>query len=306
MAERALPRLTRLLGIVTYLETHGEATFETLAEHFGVSAKQIRRDVDTLWVSGVPGYMADDLLDFDADAFDDGVARLTNSQGVTQVRLSAREGVALIGALSTLVAAGTAPDAAATALDKLKAAVGDSDPVTVVAASTTPPEVSAALVDAVARRRVATVTYVDAHDRRTERTIEPHRLVTINGVAYVECYCQRAHDYRTLRLDRMSSVTVTQDSVTVPPSDAGGFSLTPGFEATVRLARAGRWALEDMPDVVIDDDGDFVVARFGVADADWVATRLLTIAPSLRSVEPRALREAVSAQARAVLASHAG
>lgn len=306
MAEKALPRLTRLLGLVTYLEQHGDATFDELADHFSVTAAQVRTDVNTLWVSGLPGYMTDDLLDFDADAFDRGIASLTNSQGVTQVRLSAREAVALIGALSVLVAAGAAPTAASTALAKLRDAVGGTEPVTVVPTSEVPPEVTTALLEAVSLGRAATVVYVDAQDRRTEREIEPHRVVTIDGVAYVECFCHRAMDYRTLRLDRMVSVLVGDVEVVTPPSDAGGFELAPSFEGTVVVARAARWALEDLPGVTLTEHGEHISATFGVADVDWMASRLLAIAPSLVSVEPALLRERLAAHARAVMAAQAG
>lgn len=305
MAEKALPRLTRLLGIVTYLEQQGPTEFSVLAEQFGVTEDQIRTDVGTLSVSGLPGYMPDDLLDFDFAEYEHGVASLTQSHGVSQVRLSAREAVALTGALSALVAAGTAPAAALTALDKLRAAMGDSAMV-VVPASSTKPEVSQALLDAVARRRVAAVTYVDAHDRLTEREIEPHRLVTIDGIGYVECYCRRAGDYRTLRLDRMTAVTVLDEPVEAPPSDADGFTLVPRFEARVVVARSGRWALEELPGVTIGEVGDDVEATFGVANAPWVAARLLAVAPYLKVVEPAELAEALRDSALAVEAAQAG
>ena len=61
MAERVLPRLTRLLGIVSYLEDNGPTPFEELAEHFSVAPAQIARDVSTLSLTGVPGGMPDDL-----------------------------------------------------------------------------------------------------------------------------------------------------------------------------------------------------------------------------------------------------
>ncbi|PKQ26138.1 MAG: WYL domain-containing protein [Actinobacteria bacterium HGW-Actinobacteria-4] len=306
MAEKALPRLTRLLGIVTYLEQQGPTSFAVLAERFGVSEDQIRKDVGTLSVSGLPGYMPDDLLDFDFSAFDHGVASLTESHGVSQVRLSAREAVALTGALSALVAAGTAPAAALTALDKLRGAMDGNDPMVVLPASSTKPEVSQALLDAVARRRVATVTYVDAHDRLTEREIEPHRLVTIDGIGYVECFCRRAGDYRTLRLDRMNAVTVTDEPVVAAPSDADGFTLVPRFDARVVVARSGRWALEELPGVALDEVGDDVEATFGVTNAHWVAGRLLAIAPYLRVVEPEELVQALGDAAKAVETAQAG
>jgi len=303
VAERALPRVTRLLGLVAYLEDNGPTPFGDLAAHFDVSVEQIREDVNTLWVSGLPGHMTGDLIDFDFDAFEQDIASLTNSQGVTQIRLSAREAVALVGSLSTIVASGGAPRAAETALAKLGEALGD-DPITVVSVSSVDPTVSTAVFDAVSRRRVAEVDYVDASDRSTTRAIEPHRVVTIDGVPYVECFCRRADDYRTLRLDRISAVRVSDEAVLRPPSDAGAFSLEPTLQARVVIARSGRWAIEDFPSVTIEDSGDDIVATFGVADATWAAARLLAVAPHLRVIEPAALAEELAAQARAVLAAH--
>jgi proteasome accessory factor C len=297
--------LTRLLSIVTFLEDHGPTPFEDLASHFGVPTDQIRRDVELLWVAGLPGHMPHDLVDFDAVMFEAGVADLTNSQGLAQVRLSAREAVALVGALSTLVAAGTAPEAASSALVKLRGASEAAAAITVVPTSAVDPAVTDTLTQAMGASEAVEVHYVSAQDRRTERVIEPHRLVTIDGVAYVECFCKRAGDYRTLRVDRIQSATRTGARIEHGPSDADGFSLAPRFEAKVVVARSGRWALEDLPGVVINEAGDDVEATFGVADAMWVAGRLLAVSPHLRAVEPKDLRDAVARQARAVLAAQA-
>lgn len=300
MAETSRDRLVRLLGIVTYLDHHGATPFAELADHFGVTSAQIRKDVSTLWTSGLPGYMHGDLLDFDADAFDQDVASLLDGQGVSQVRLSSREAVALVASLSTLSASGVAPAVVDAVLDKLREAL--AEPVIVLAdgdaADTT---VSDALLEALRRYRRVELTYVDALDRRTTREVDPHRLVVIDGLGYLECFCRRADDYRTLRLDRIEAVEVLDAAVSTPPGDTAGFSLTPAFKATVRLGRAGRWALEDIPGLVVEDAEDDVIATFDAVDAEWVAGRLLAVAPHLRSVEPFQLRGALHRQAEAVL-----
>lgn len=305
MAERTPARVTRLLGIITYLEHHDEETVAHLAEHFGVSEAQIQKDVLTLWVTGTPGYLHDNLIDFDADAFERGVIRLRDSQGVSQVRLSPREAVALIGALSTVAASGVAPDAVTTALDKLVAAVGDGEAVRSVALSTPDPDLVATLRSAIDGRRVVDLVYVDANDQRTERTIEPHRLVVIDGITYVECWCRRAQDYRTLRLDRIRSAVEGADAVETEPDTTGGFSLVPQFEAAITASRAARWLLDTFPGVHVDDNGDTVTARFGVADARVIAGQLLAIGPHLREIEPAELAHEVAAQAQAVVDAQA-
>ena len=303
VAERAVPRLTRLLGIVTHLEEQGEATFEDLARHFAVPLDTIRRDIDTLWCSGLPGYGMTDLLDFDAFAYDEGIARLVNSQGVRQVRLAPAEAVALMGALAAMIASGAAPEAATGALEALSAAVADANPVTVIPALPVDPGVVDALRAGIEQGLAVAVTYVDAQDRRTERVIEPHRFVTVDGVGYIECYCRRAADYRTLRLDRIETAEATASGLTATPREASGFTLAPAYSATVRVGRAGRWAFEDLPGARLAPVGDQIVATFGVANPDVVVARLLAVAPELVSVEPPGLRDGLRAAAERVLAS---
>ncbi|WNM28702.1 WYL domain-containing protein [Demequina capsici] len=305
MAEKALARVTRLLSILSVLQHQEEATFAELGERFGVSARQIEQDVFLLFTTGKPGGMPDDYVDFDPDALDEGIARLRDAQGLTQVKLSAREAVALIGSLGTLVAAGVAPQAAETALAKLRAAI-DSNPIEVVADEAVDRARMSPLTDGLARGLAVELTYVDASDRRTVRVVEPHRLVAIDGIGYVECWCRRAQDYRTLRLDRIVSATPTDSPVTTAPMEQRGFSLEPRFAAQVTAHVSARWLLESMQDVVISDEGDAVTATFPVADVEWAAGRLLAVGPALRTIGPALLADAVARRALRVLEAQDG
>ncbi|MFW2514285.1 helix-turn-helix transcriptional regulator [Demequina sp. SO4-13] len=305
MADTSRDRLVRLLGLIAYLEAHGSTEFAVLAEHFGVSAARIERDLWALTTSGIPPYLPDECIEFDFDHLDSGIATLVASQGASQVKLSARETVALIGALATLVAAGTAPAGAHDVLARLREAYGGGEPVRVLDGA---PEADAAVTSTIERGiaegRAVSLDYIDAQDRRSVRVIEPHRLVAIDGVGYVECFCLKADDHRTLRLGRIASASLTDVMLTHPPSEEKGFSLVPQFEATVVLRRGARWAFEDLAGVEIEDDGETATARFGVADVDWAAGRLLSVAPDLVSVEPGTLREAVATHAHAVVTAH--
>ncbi len=306
MAERAIPRLTRLLGIVTHLEEHGEATFAELAEHFDVTPEVIKRDIDTLWTAGLPGYGVNDLLDFDGWAYDEGVARITNSQGVHQVRLAPAEAIALIAALGSIVSSGAAPPAAQAVLDKLSGAIAEAGTVTVVPVGDVDPQVADALRTAAEEGTCVTVEYVDARDRRTTRTIEPHRLVTIDGVGYVECFCRRAGDYRTLRLARIESSKATRETQEHPASARQGFELEPAYDVHVTVAADGRWAFEDLPGVraeAVDGGFSFTV---GVSNPDVVVARVLAAGPAVVAVTPPEFAARVRDTADAVIAAHGG
>src|SRR5690606_27212654 len=150
-----------------------------------------------------------------------------------------------------------------------------------------------ALAEAIESGRAVRAEYVDANDRRTERVIEPHRLVAIDGVGYVERWCRQAQGYRTLRLSRLAAAAVLDEAAVQAPSDEPGLSLEPQYTATVTMHRGARWAFEDLAGVEIADDGDVATATFGVSDSAWAAARLLAVAPQLVRVEPAVLREAL-------------
>ncbi|MFV0634151.1 helix-turn-helix transcriptional regulator [Demequina sp.] len=302
MAENSRARMVRLLGMVAYLEAHGATPVTVLAEHFGVRPDRITADVWMLGTSGVPPYLPDEMLDFDFGALDDeGLVVLVDAQGLTQVRLSGQEAVALTGALATLIAAGTAPEGAQELLTRISEAFGGVAPVTVLdGADAVAPQVRSVLESAIADQVAVRLDYVDAQDRRTERVIEPHQLVTIDGIGYIECWCRRAQGYRTLRLGRIQAADALAEPHTHGPSAEHGFSLESRFDAVVRLDRSARWALEDIAGAHVEDDGDTAVVTLRVTDPDWTAARLLAIAPSLRSVEPAVLKEALARQANAV------
>ena len=98
MAERASDRLLRMLGMVAYLDSHGDVPVDDLAAQFGVTPEQVLADVDTLWVTGTPGYLPYDLIDFDATAYERGVVTLVEARGMTRpLRLGGREAVAAEG-----------------------------------------------------------------------------------------------------------------------------------------------------------------------------------------------------------------
>lgn len=305
MAETSRDRLVRALGMIAYLEAHGSTSFEQLADHFGVPPARIEKDLWALTTSGIPPYMPDECIEFDFDDLEEGVATLVESQGASQVRLSGREAVALIGALATMISAGTAPEGAGDVLDKIQEAYGGPAPVDVVSsAATAQGHVTQALKDAISSGQALELEYTDAQDHRSTRVIEPHRLVAIDGVGYVECFCLKANNYRTLRLSRINSASPTDVLVTRPPSEDHGFTLEPQFQAEVSIQRSARWAFEDISGVQISDDGDLATVSFGVPNVDWAAARVLSIAPAVVSIAPRELRVAVARHADAVAAAH--
>ena len=95
-------RMTRLLALVPYLQARPDGVrLADAADDFGVTEAQLRRDLDLLWVCGLPGHGPGDLIDL---AFEGDRVRVTFTAGLVRpLRLTTDEAVALIVALRALL-----------------------------------------------------------------------------------------------------------------------------------------------------------------------------------------------------------
>lgn len=318
MAERADERLLRMLGLVAYLEGAGPVPVEDLAARFGVTPRQILADVDSLWVSGTPGYWPDDLIDFDAESIDRGVVHLTEARGMTRpLRLGTREAVALVAALRAMAASDavrTDPERSEvvrSALAKLTDATGEAaNAVDVRLAPGGDPQVVTVISAALAAGRRLRIRYVTSSDVVSEREVDPVRLHTQDEYAYLAAWCHRAVGPRTFRVDRILDAVDT--GVPVEEHDVSGevdFSaLFAGVDApvaTLVLSSGARWVAEEVPVESVRNlpDGTFEV-RLRVTNRAWLRRLLLELAPHVRSVAPADLADDVRSAAREALAAY--
>lgn len=310
-------RLARLLALVPWLQAHPGAPVADVAREFGVTDRQLRADLDLIFVCGLPGYGPGDLME--VEYVGDGVF-LRNADTISKpLRLTADEALALIVALRTLagVEGFEAADAVDRALAKLESAAGAlaAPAERVAVAVDEDPGVLAAVQDALNRgRRLHLSYYVPARDEATDRDVDPVRLVMADGRWYLVGWCRRAEGVRTFRLDRMFGVTVLDAAAEVPAeaADAGiGEEL---FEpspqdtlVTLELEPRARWVADYYPcEDVAELPGGGVRVRLRARDDRWVRRLALGLAGAGRVVEPPEVVAAVRADAAAALAAYDG
>ena len=190
-----------------------------VARDFGVPERQLQRDLELLWMCGLPGYGPGDLIDL---AFEGDRVRVTFDAGMVRpLRLTTDEAVALIVALRALLELpGLAEqEAVSRALAKVAAAAGHAAEVTPVALSVDTRELALAVVrEGLERKRALHLHYyVPTRDERTERTVDPMRLLFVDGRWYLEAWCRRAEGMRLFRLDRVDDVQVLDEPAAPPP-----------------------------------------------------------------------------------------
>ena len=93
-------RLGRLLNLVPYLLARPGIRIVEAADDLGVTERQLREDLELLWVCGLPGYGPGDLIDM---ALDGDRVTITYDAGIDRpLRLTPDEALALIVALRML------------------------------------------------------------------------------------------------------------------------------------------------------------------------------------------------------------
>jgi proteasome accessory factor C len=317
-ARHSADRLARLLNLVPYLLARPGIELAQAATDLGVSDRQLREDLELLWVCGLPGYGPGDLIDM---AFDGDRVTIIYDAGIDRpLRLTPDEALALVVALRMLAETpGMANrDAVERALAKIEYAAGDLVGAPVAVRMPGDGDRAEALRGAVQRRRALRITYYTAaRDETTERTIDPIRVLMVGGRAYVEAWCRRAEAVRLFRADRIDALTELDEPAVSPPQvrlhdvSAGIFSPSPELPlVTLRIGRGARWITEYYPCEHVergtgpagpDRVAEEWLVSLRVSDLAWARRFVLGLGPDATVVSPAELAEQVRDHAAAAL-----
>jgi proteasome accessory factor C len=320
----ARDQVARLLALVPYIQARREVSLEQAATDFGVPASQIVKDLNVLWFCGLPGLGMGDLIEIDMEALEgEGVIRLSNADYLSRpLRLDSSEASALIVALRALREGGdddVRPIVDRT-LNKLEAAAGDGAAVAAQVDIRMPEQAGALnelrerLTRAVdQRRQVRLDYYVPTRDQSTERVVDPLRVVTAEGNAYLEAWCHVAEDQRLFRLDRISSAVVLEEPVEdhgdLEPRNLADGIFQPSTDdllVTMTLEPSARWVAEYYPvEDRVEEPGGRLTVRLRVGDPAWLTQLMLRLGASAQVTDPPDIADDVRRVAAQALQNYA-
>lgn len=303
--ESTSDRITRMLGLMSYLAASGPAHIDELAEHFGVSRKQIMNDIYQLWMVGTPGYGHANLVDFTMDDEETTVSLLEAQGLIKPVPFAPREALALIAAVEWLWALGAPPAVAAT-LDSVRNKLRGLLPAGVADATPLDVELRSQILHAVNHGSGLSIRYVSALDEVTERLIQPQALTTDGSHWYVDAWCTRAGERRTFRTDRiLAAAPARAPGRTEPPSLSDEKAAQPTLVRMV-LRPGARWLAEEIPGVTLRElPGPLLEVELELTDWAWLIRRLLGLGADLVAVHPPELRAELRERASTALAAYA-
>ena len=308
-------RMARLLALVPYLIARPGVRIAEAAADFGVTARQLRKDLELLWMCGLPGYGPGDLIDL---SFEGDTITVTFDAGMNKpLRLTGAEATALLVALRALAETpGVADtDAVRRALAKVEAAAGQAKPSGVVIGLAAPEaeataEMRETVRDALNRNRALWIRYYTAsRDEITERTVDPMRALLVEGRNYLEAWCRCAQGVRLFRLDRIDAIEVLDEPAAPPPyaepTDVSAGLFQPEAHqrvATLVLEPDARWISEYYAvDEVTELDGGRCEVVMRYTDPTWMARLVIGTGGQAVVRQPAELAELVRERASAAL-----
>lgn len=308
-SERTVARLARLLAMIPWVIANPGRPPEEVRQRFGYSTQaELVKDLEILFLCGLPGYGPDQLMDMYID--DDEVSIDMADYFAAPLRLTAAEALVLLAAGSAVLSSGLGSSSELeSAVTKLRAVIA---PPEVFDVGLDPsPGVTGTLEQAVRDRRVVRIVHASvASHTATERDIEPWSVFTTLGNWYVVAHCRKAGDRRVFRVDRIREAQIL-DEVFEPPAQRPDESVVyrPGPDDTttrIRLAPAATWVVDYYPvDVVEREDDGTVVIDFAAQDPKVAARLLLRLGEDASLVSGDAAAGALAELRSAILARYA-
>ncbi|MGW1740412.1 helix-turn-helix transcriptional regulator [Nocardia sp. NPDC001965] len=305
---------TRTLRLLSLLQTHKYWPGNELAIRLKVSPRTLRRDIDRLRELGYP---------VEAQRGVDGGYQLAAGAALPPLMVDDDEAVALVVGLQFAMQ-GMVEGVAESSVRALAKVVQVMPPrlrkrVDAVRAMTVPadwgggrpgaaPDPAALTAVALACRDSERLlfTYTAADGRRSERHVEPHRLVSLGRRWYLVAFDLTRHDWRSFRIDRLTG----------PAGDGSRFR--PRELPTADAAEFVRSGVDNMPhlhriEAQVDAPAEFVRQRLGrwgtveeidtghcrvfmtTDSLDWPTMSLGSLGADFRVLQPPELAEHIRA-----------
>jgi proteasome accessory factor C len=306
-SDRTVSRLARILALIPYVLERGSVDVEDVIDRFGYSPAQLSRDLDTVFVCGLPGYGPGDLMEAFID--EDEVIIDAADYFTRAPRLTPVEALGLMAAGMAVVGTGQGTPALESAVRKLGRVVAPEGSPAIAVDVLDETSLVEELRLAAAEERVVRITYRSVgKEETTVRDVEPWTVFNTTGRWYLSGHCRLVGGERTFRVDRIRSIEDAGERFERPKSvPAPVIGYTPGegdISCVIDLDPKAHWVTEYYPVEVIGTDAGGARIRFFAPDPEVPARLLLRLGGLGRLVEGDEVAERVKTLGTALLSAH--
>ena len=295
---RTVSRLSRILALIPYVLSKDGVEVREILDRFGYDEEQLTRDLNTVFVCGLPGYGPGELM----EAYIDGDEVIIDAADyfARAPKLTSTEALSLLAAGMAIVGSGQASPELESAVAKLAKVVMPGAGSAISVDVSGEPETLAMLKGAAADQKVVRITYRSlSRETETVRDVEPWAVFTTLGNWYVQGHCRLVDGERVFRVDRIRRSEVLDEGFDRPSGlPEPGVTYSPSDDdvvARIALSPEAAWVLDYYPVEVVKETKRATEILFSSPDAEVPARLLLRLGAGARLLEGEAVRSRVAA-----------
>ena len=299
MADNAAQRALRTMDLVPYiLENPGISTID-LAAKFSVTQKQIEKDLQLIFLCGLPGYTPYELIDL---TFEDGIVSIIEPQVLTKPRnFSSNEMVVIKLGLEILreinVNEPNKLDKISTLLQKVHRET-DQDSVLLAKEIRSSPYYSV-INTAISQRKQLSIEYQSvSKDQLSTRLIVPYNISMLNGNLYLSAYDMDRQSDRVFKLDLISKCEIGERTE-LDLVKSTSIDQIVELMVDVKLTNF----IERNTSIIVDQrlTADGIKVTLKVNNLEWISRAVISYAPNITVISPIALSEMIEQRAKNLL-----
>ncbi len=305
MVENAALRAIRLLDLVPYIVAHPGISITELAKEFSISRDEVLKDLNLLFLCGLPGYTPLELIDI---SFDEESVVIRDPQNLAAPR-NLNESEALIAriALAALEESTPKTSAAYTQIvalrEKIAKAFSSSIPASAITFTLDKERATLEAIEGAIKQELDLEMMYNnvTKDSSSKRSITPISIIAEDKRTLVSAYCHSAKALRTFNLAQISDVSTKKRSAR---TDLERLEDSRGSSAEVIIKiEDSSFFTENASSLKELSKSCYQIDIF---QPEWIVRSVLAGADSFELAKPRELRAEIAERANRALLAYKG
>jgi proteasome accessory factor C len=305
MVENAALRAIRLLDLVPYIVAHPGISITELAKEFSISRDEVLKDLNLLFLCGLPGYTPLELIDI---SFDEESVVIRDPQNLAAPR-NLNESEALIARIALAALEESTPKTSAAYLqiialrEKIAKAFSSSIPASAITFTLDKERAMLEAIEGAIKQELdLEMTYNNVtKDSSSRRSITPISIIAEDKRTLVSAYCHSAKALRTFNLAQISEVSTKERSTR---TDLERLEDSRGSSAEVVIkSEDSRFLSENASSLKELSKSCYQIDIF---QPEWIVRSVLAGADSLELAKPLELRAEIAERANRALLAYKG
>ena len=302
MVETAGKRALRTMDLIPFIVENPACSIRSLAVKFSVSEDQIEKDLQLIFLCGLPGYTPYELIDI---VFDNGIVTVIEPQVLDRPRkFSKSEMVVIVLGLRILSELYPEDSTQILKLEKLIAKISALVPIYV--SKQTGKNLNSNLLKdlnrAINQSLSLDIEYSSvSKDEITKRNILPLELYLLNGAMYLRAVDIAQSSERVFRADSIRILSI--GSVVSVQNDSNEEKVS---EVSLMVDRSNKLFMERNSSIIksVEDSKKGFKVNVMVSNIEWLKRCILSNSPGITVVAPPDLAAQIKKEARVILAMY--